>query len=48
MVKDQQGTRVHLERLEDVPEALEPDAFQHDLQQLLRHFCQVGPKREAK
>ncbi|XP_053514100.1 ankyrin-2 isoform X21 [Artibeus jamaicensis] len=48
VVKDQQGTRVHLERLEDVPEALERDAFQHDLQQLLRRFCQDGPKREAK
>lgn len=48
MVKDQQGAHVHLEQLEDVPEALEPDTFQHDLQQLLRHFCQDGPEREAK
>ncbi|XP_045686656.1 ankyrin-2 isoform X12 [Phyllostomus hastatus] len=48
VVKDQQGAHVHLEQLEDVPEALERDAFQHDLQQLLRHFCQDGPEQEAK
>ncbi|XP_035887658.1 ankyrin-2 isoform X50 [Phyllostomus discolor] len=48
VVKDQQGAHVHLEQLEDVPEALERDAFQHDLQQLLRHFCKDGPEQEAK
>ncbi|KAM5307167.1 ankyrin-2 isoform 39-T41 [Glossophaga mutica] len=48
VVKDQQGTHVRLERLEDVPEALERDTFQHDLQQLLRHFCPDGPEREAQ
>ncbi|XP_053767402.1 ankyrin-2 isoform X20 [Desmodus rotundus] len=48
VVRDPQGTHVHLEQLEDVPEALEQDAFQRDLQRLLRHFCPDGPEREAK
>ncbi|XP_077156664.1 ankyrin-2 isoform X35 [Paroedura picta] len=39
VVKDQFGKRVHVEVLEDVPEALPQDDLQHDLQQLLRHFC---------
>lgn len=47
-MRDPQGTHVHLEQLEDVPEALEQDAFQRDLQRLLRHFCPDGPEREAK
>uniref|UniRef100_A0A480T698 Ankyrin-2 isoform X20 n=1 Tax=Sus scrofa TaxID=9823 RepID=A0A480T698_PIG len=48
VVKDQHGKRIYLEHLEDVPEALDPDDLQHDLQQLLRHFCKEDLKPEAK
>lgn len=48
VVKDQQGKRVHLEYLEDVPEALQQDDLQRDLRQLLRHFCRDDLEREAK
>ena len=34
--------------LEDVPEALDQDDLQHDLQQLLRHFCKEDSKQEAQ
>lgn len=46
-VRDQRGKRVHLEALEDVPEALQPDALQRDLQQLLRHLCRDDLEQEA-
>nr|XP_020019935.1 ankyrin-2 isoform X1 [Castor canadensis] len=39
VVKDQHGKCTDLEHLEDVPEALDQDDLQRDLQQLLRHFC---------
>ncbi|XP_060102879.1 ankyrin-2 isoform X5 [Heteronotia binoei] len=48
VVKDQFGKHVHVEVLEDVPEALPRDDLQHDLQQLLRHFCKDEWKQEAK
>ncbi|XP_060134515.1 ankyrin-2 isoform X21 [Zootoca vivipara] len=48
VVKDQYGNRIHVELLEDTPEALPRDDLQHDLQQLLRHFCKDEWKREAK
>ncbi|XP_075854153.1 ankyrin-2 isoform X8 [Microcebus murinus] len=48
VVKDQHGKRIDLEHLEDVPEALDQDALQHDLQRLLRHFCEEDLKPEAK
>ncbi|XP_069315197.1 ankyrin-2 isoform X1 [Eulemur rufifrons] len=48
VVEDQHGKRIDLEHLEDVPEALAQDALQHDLQQLLRHFCKEDLKQEAK
>ncbi|XP_062964883.1 ankyrin-2 isoform X1 [Cynocephalus volans] len=48
VVKDQHGQRIDLEHLEDVPEALDQDDLQRDLQQLLRHFCQEDLKQEAK
>lgn len=47
VVRDRRGKRVHLESLEDVPEALQQDDLQRDLQQLLRRFCGDGPEREA-
>ncbi|KAM6221502.1 ankyrin-2 isoform 3-T3 [Rhynchocyon petersi] len=48
VVKDQHGKHIRLEHLEDVPEALDQDDLQHDLQQLLRHFCREDSKQEAK
>ncbi|KAM6441275.1 ankyrin-2 isoform 21-T22 [Liasis olivaceus] len=48
VVKDQYGNRIHVELLEDTPEALPQDDLQHDLQQLLRHFCKDEQKKEAK
>lgn len=48
VVKDQQGKRIYLEHLEDVPEALDQDDLQHDLQQLLRHFCKEDSTQEAQ
>ncbi|XP_078792674.1 ankyrin-2b isoform X39 [Oryzias latipes] len=40
VVRDAHGTHLHLERLEDTPEALEPDALQQHLNTLLRRYCQ--------
>lgn len=48
VIKDQYGKRIHVELLEDKPEALPKDELQHDLQQLLRHFCKDEWKQEAK
>lgn len=48
VVKDQQGRHIDSEHLEDVPEALDHDDLQRDLQQLLRHFCKENSKQEAK
>ncbi|XP_075837540.1 ankyrin-2 isoform X44 [Microtus pennsylvanicus] len=48
VVKDQQGKRISLEHLEDVPGALDQDNLQRDLQQLLRHFCKENTMQEAK
>nr|XP_039323941.1 LOW QUALITY PROTEIN: ankyrin-2 [Saimiri boliviensis boliviensis] len=48
VVKDQHGKRIDLEHQEDVPEALDRDDLQRDLQQLLRHFCKEDLKQEAK
>ncbi|XP_058049667.1 ankyrin-2 isoform X10 [Ahaetulla prasina] len=48
VVKDQYGNRIHVELLEDTPDALPQDDLQHDLQQLLRHFCKDEQKKEAK
>ncbi|XP_069878577.1 ankyrin-2 isoform X1 [Dipodomys merriami] len=48
VVKDQRGTHIDLEQLEDVAEALEQDDLQRDLQQLLRHFCKEDSKQEAQ
>lgn len=48
VMKDRYGKHVHIEELEDTPEALPQDDLQHDLQQLLRHFCNKDWKQEAK
>lgn len=39
VVKDQHGKHVFVEQLEDVPEGLQKDDLQTDLQQLLNRFC---------
>lgn len=48
VVKDQHGKHIHLEHLEDVPEALDRDDLQRDLQQLLQHFCKEHLEQEAE
>ncbi|XP_066040931.1 ankyrin-2 isoform X22 [Chamaea fasciata] len=48
VMKDRYGKHVHIEELEDTPEALPRDDLQHDLQQLLRHFCQEDWTQEAE
>ncbi|XP_041076312.1 ankyrin-2-like isoform X12 [Polyodon spathula] len=47
VVKDAEGKHVHVERLEDVPQALQQDDLQHDLHQLLCRFCTDDHKRKA-
>lgn len=36
---DAQGKHVHLERLDDTPETLQPDALQQHLHLLLQRYC---------
>ncbi|XP_068044404.1 ankyrin-2 isoform X23 [Anomalospiza imberbis] len=48
VMKDRYGKHVHIEELEDTPEALPRDDLHHDLQQLLKHFCQEDWTQEAK
>eukprot|EP00075_Anas_platyrhynchos_P023100 XP_027312353.1 ankyrin-2 isoform X30 [Anas platyrhynchos] len=48
VMKDRYGKHVHIEELDDTPEALPQDDLQHDLQQLLRHFCKEDRKQDAK
>ncbi|XP_047457171.1 ankyrin-2b isoform X26 [Mugil cephalus] len=40
VVRDAQGKHVHLERLDDTPDALQPDALQQHLHRLLQRYCQ--------
>ncbi|XP_036814081.1 ankyrin-2 isoform X3 [Oncorhynchus mykiss] len=39
VVMDAQGKHVHLERLDDTPETLQPDALQQHLHLLLQRYC---------
>ncbi|CAB1351829.1 unnamed protein product [Coregonus sp. 'balchen'] len=39
VVRDAQGKHVHLERLDDTPETLQPDALQQHLHLLLQRYC---------
>ncbi|XP_066852989.1 ankyrin-2 isoform X19 [Anser cygnoides] len=48
VMKDQYGKHIHIEELDDRPEVLPQDDLQHDLQQLLRHFCKEDWKQDAK
>ncbi|XP_073496368.1 ankyrin-2 isoform X19 [Phyllobates terribilis] len=48
VVKDQHGKHVFVEELEDVPEVLQKDDLQTDLQQLLNRFCGEDWEKKAK
>ncbi|KAK6292195.1 hypothetical protein J4Q44_G00379800 [Coregonus suidteri] len=52
VVRDAQGKHVHLERLDDTPETLQPDALQQHLHLLLQRYCakeeEEGEKEEEK
>ncbi|XP_053089119.1 ankyrin-2b isoform X3 [Pangasianodon hypophthalmus] len=39
VVRDGQSKHIHLERLEDTPESLQPDNLQQHLHQLLQRYC---------
>lgn len=40
VVRDALGKHVHLERLDDTPDALQPDALQQHLHRLLQRYCE--------
>lgn len=40
VVRDAEGKHVHLERLDDTPDALQPDALQQHLHRLLQRYCE--------
>ncbi|XP_066576958.1 ankyrin-3 isoform X26 [Amia ocellicauda] len=44
VVRGAEGKQVHLEQLDDAPEALRHDALQHDLHRLLRRLCSDQPE----
>ncbi|XP_037530725.1 ankyrin-2b [Nematolebias whitei] len=48
VVRDAQGKHVHLERLDDTPDALRPDALQHHLHRLLQHYCDEEEEEEEE
>ncbi|XP_049424756.1 ankyrin-2b isoform X1 [Epinephelus fuscoguttatus] len=48
VVRDAQGKHVHLERLDDNPDALQPDALQQHLHRLLQHYCEDNQKEEEE
>lgn len=46
VVRDALGKHVHLERLDDTPDALQPDALQQHLHQLLQRYCEDDKEEE--
>lgn len=46
VVSDALGKHVHLERLDDTPEGLQPDALQQHLHRLLRRYCEDDKEAE--
>ncbi|XP_068569836.1 ankyrin-2b isoform X1 [Cebidichthys violaceus] len=48
VVRDGQGKHVHLERLDDNPDALQPDALQQHLHQLLQRYCEDDQGEEEE
>ncbi|XP_028284806.1 uncharacterized protein LOC114450699 isoform X17 [Parambassis ranga] len=48
VVRDAQGKHVHLERLDDTPDALQPDTLQQHLHQLLQRYCEDDQEEEEE
>lgn len=48
VVRDALGKHVHLERLDDTPDALQPDALQQHLHQLLQRYCEDDQEEEEE
>ncbi|XP_014830796.1 PREDICTED: uncharacterized protein LOC106909020 [Poecilia mexicana] len=48
VVRDAQGKHVHLERLDDTPDALQPDALQQHLHHLLQRYCEDDEEEEQE
>ncbi|XP_056298724.1 ankyrin-2b isoform X16 [Pseudoliparis swirei] len=48
VVRDGQGKHVHLEHLEDQPDALQPDALQQHLHRLLQRYCEDDHEEEEE
>ncbi|XP_041635164.1 ankyrin-2b isoform X5 [Cheilinus undulatus] len=48
VVRDAQGKHVHLERLDDTPDALQPDALQQHLHLLLQRYCEDDQEVEEE
>ncbi|XP_040886799.1 uncharacterized protein LOC121176786 [Toxotes jaculatrix] len=48
VVRDAQGKQVHLERLDDTPDALQPDALQQHLHRLLQRYCEDDREEEEE
>lgn len=47
-MRDALGKHVHLERLDDTPDGLQPDALQQHLHQLLRRYCEDDKEEEEE
>lgn len=47
-MRDALGMRVHLESLDDTPEALQPDALQQHLHWLLQRYCEEENEEEEE
>ncbi|XP_047241905.1 ankyrin-2b isoform X3 [Girardinichthys multiradiatus] len=48
VVRDAQGKHVHLERVDDTPDALQPDALQQHLHHLLQRYCEDNLEEEEE
>ncbi|XP_056882691.1 ankyrin-2b isoform X18 [Takifugu flavidus] len=48
VVRDILGKHVHLESLDDTPEALQPDALQQHLHRLLQRYCEEDQEEEEE
>lgn len=48
VVRDILGKHVHLESLDDTPEALQPDALQQHLHRLLQRYCEEDHEEEEE
>lgn len=47
-MRDALGKHVHLERLDDTPDALQPDALQQHLHQLLQRYCEEDQEEQEE